>query len=1760
SLSGNLGFKKTGTDIIAVGSDVTAALTAGSSVNVTLANADFGLKAGNGTTAFEMKNGSFSATIEGLAAIDATTVLVRYTNAATTVTANTILTVGSTSYTFTDPIAANTIAVEVTGFKANIADFVSLSGNLGFKKTGTDIIAVGSDVTAALTAGSSVNVTLANADFGLKAGNGTTAFEMKNGSFSATIEGLAAIDATTVLVRYTNAATTVTANTILTVGSTSYTFTEAIAANTVEFQISGFSATVFDFLWIEGDLAFKKSSLDSLTLADGSVVGTAGDGIDDVELMQVGAHIETAFAGINGPFESEEATPSALGFTLSNLNLALTILSPRAPPAPASATDLRTWTAVKADVGGASFVGIDGLTLSIASLSVDINQGGGTNNTVANTTAADFSVTPLSVTTGGENTITIDYSDETLQVETNVELDVFGFVQLDGSLAFKKATGNFVVTDGSTHASTALNNISYLEIGGHVNTAFAGVGSIGFNLTGVDFGILMVSDTNNTPANTADDVNYMSLKADVASAALVGIEGLTASVNTLSVIVNKTSSATAANKVLDFVNSAEGINTTDTDAASIEITTGPATDPVTIDIDGDEGALLQVTTNIELDVFGFVQLDGSLAFKKATGNFVVTDGTTHVSAALNNVSYLEVGAHVDTAFAGFNGGTDSAMGLSLTGVDFGILLINEQGVATPRNWMSLQATVANASIVGIPGLTLSVDTFGLQVNQAAADGSLINFATQNEDISIGPDKSVTLDMDSADGELIQASGSIEIELAGFFKVAGDFAFVSSSTTVRLSDGSSVDVDLLTIGANSVDAFTGVNGGTADAIGFDLTDADFALALMTDSQNPARKWMALKSEVGSVAFVGIDGLTVAADTLTIEINRNLGTAGSPIPQDSELTATTLRLETDITTGTLIFELDGETAEVAIDSADTNSMLQSAMISALEGFTSVGAGNVQVSGTRADGFTITFINELLGQDRSGLLVRAVSPEVATAVIEKVAGASAQDEVELTPVSVNTSLRLDTDIEVGALTFTLRGETRKLTVSSGTSDATLAGNLTTVLAGFISIGAGNVQVSGTRVGGFTIEFINDLAGEDFSDLQLSVQTPGVEASVSTLVEGEEKVTGTTTTGAYVREKQVISFSNGFRSTNTRYELEFNGLKTGLLDFSVNSPTYNRAILQAGLESLTTIKKGNVRVEFDQSSTSAAPRYFVYFIGKLAYQNVPQIVVVSSSNVTVVVGTSVEGQGATTTQTTEAVSAEQQVNVKSELEGSFTLSLLYDGSTYTTSALAFNASASAVQNALNTAISAIGGAAVTVSSTATGVWRVVFGGSLSGKAIEPLAIETTTASVSGSLVVVQRGLTRVDGSTVTTPAVNEVQRVRVEAEIAGSFTLSLTHDATTYTTDAISFIATAAEVQAALASAFAGLADAGFSVTGVGMGIWDIAFSGSLGGEDLQLFEIAAAPEVASASLAIENRGETIARPDIVSDPDPSLVVDFGVQSLDVKTGPDSVMMLTMDGMEGDLIRASGNMTIDLFGFFMIEGGFAFEKSSETVTLADGTEVDTNMLTVGGGGLDAFAGLNGGSENALGLSLEEVDFAIALFTSKADATRKWTVLHATANTIELVGIDGLVASSTSLEVNINQAGAGYDVIDFAASSLEVLTGPGTSLTIDIDGSMGTLIEASGEISLDVYGFVLAQGAFKVVKRNVDVDVNGDGYRDPTDLANAGSPDLNDAEMLAFAFTGVDLFVGVGGKFNDARTEIDTADAIGFSVAGAGLELAIVK
>jgi hypothetical protein len=213
TLSGDLGLSKTGDattgELVAVGQNINAALTAGSAAFAKLNNASFGLKTSAGKTAFELKNGSFEAAIDGLADLKADSVLVQYTSAGNAVAANTALSAGGLNYTFAEAITANTKAFALKGFSANVADFVTLSGDLGLSKTGDattgELVAVGQNINAALTAGSAAYARLNNASFGLKTSAGKTAFELKNGSFEAGIDGLADLKADSVLVQYTSA-------------------------------------------------------------------------------------------------------------------------------------------------------------------------------------------------------------------------------------------------------------------------------------------------------------------------------------------------------------------------------------------------------------------------------------------------------------------------------------------------------------------------------------------------------------------------------------------------------------------------------------------------------------------------------------------------------------------------------------------------------------------------------------------------------------------------------------------------------------------------------------------------------------------------------------------------------------------------------------------------------------------------------------------------------------------------------------------------------------------------------------------------------------------------------------------------------------------------------------------------------------------------------------------------------------------------------------------------------------------------------------------------------------------------------------------------------------------------------------------------------------------------------------------------------------------------------------------------------------------
>ena len=132
------------------------------------------------------------------------------------------------------------------------------------------------------------------------------------------------------------------------------------------------------------------------------------------------------------------------------------------------------------------------------------------------------------------------------------------------------------------------------------------------------------------------------------------------------------------------------------------------------------------------------------------------------------------------------------------------------------------------------------------------------------------------------------------------------------------------------------------------------------------------------------------------------------------------------------------------------------------------------------------------------------------------------------------------------------------------------------------------------------------------------------------------------------------------------------------------------------------------------------------------------------------------------------------------------------------------------------------------------------------------------------------------------------------------------------------------------------------------------------------------------------------------------------------------------------------------------------------------DDTTVETNALLIGGSQVNAFVGINGGSDNAIGLSLENAEFGLALLASKADASRTWTSFQATASSLSFVGIDGITAAASEIHVSINQAGRANDkVVSYATgkTDLSVVTSSSTSLSFDMDGAEGEILVRAGQV-----------------------------------------------------------------------------------------------
>ncbi|MFM7568170.1 MAG: hypothetical protein ACKO8O_05670, partial [Betaproteobacteria bacterium] len=306
------------------------------------------------------------------------------------------------------------------------------------------------------------------------------------------------------------------------------------------------------------------------------------------------------------------------------------------------------------------------------------------------------------------------------------------------------------------------------------------------------------------------------------------------------------------------------------------------------------------TGGVELQLGGFVAAGGTMAIEKSSSTLTLADGSTA------EADILTIGGANLHLFAGINGPYRSdtnddglinlddevnpdALGVSAVGGEFGLVLgfertLGEAGASgsvnlnAGRTWVALEARVAEAALVGVPTITATGRDLEVAVNLVRnitpgtlANQQVVDFSASPFTVATGYRSTTQLSLDGARGESFRASGDFELEVGGFVQARGTLALEKYSSNVQLADGTRMTADTLSVGGSRLNAFAGIGGGyftdsngdgvidgldspNADARGFVLQDAEFALALMAPSKDADTLFTAEAGAIGVYDFV------------------------------------------------------------------------------------------------------------------------------------------------------------------------------------------------------------------------------------------------------------------------------------------------------------------------------------------------------------------------------------------------------------------------------------------------------------------------------------------------------------------------------------------------------------------------------------------------------------------------------------------------------------------------------------------------------------------------------------------------------------------------------------------------------------------------------------------------------------------------------------------------------------------------------------------
>ncbi|MFC1891296.1 beta strand repeat-containing protein, partial [Thermodesulfobacteriota bacterium] len=490
--------------------------------------------------------------------------------------------------------------------------------------------------------------------------------------------------------------------------------------------------------------------------------------------------------------------------------------------------DQRTWLSLKASVGLAEFVGVEGMTLRAEDLMVAINQSGGSALPVIgpplpdptpgappvnlNPTVADYEAIPLNVKTGpGEDDIvTLDFAGsngELLEASGSVTIDMFGFFHVSGNFAFTKKTESVLLYDTVTkQAHNDETTVDVLTVGASNVNAFAGVnGPYWTDMDGSgdiswvdENGVPKVNDLDGDGIVDPDETAELSESAVGLSLENVNFALAMMSPKTLPEDYTPPNLPNANVTIIS-----DGV---DNDLKFTATTPGSTFNNVTVEyVEGDKAGAVYDSNAKKLTitfVSGFTKASDIISLIAVVPEFTATVAEGSGNGVISSVA---------SASTATTGGTTS-----------GIPKDN-------RKWIALKASVGGVEFVGIEGLTVRADDLMVAISQSTGqiDGAPIYYNTASVDFATTPitvktssneADNVIFDYPGHIGNLLEASGRVTLNVFGFFHVSGNFAFVKKTEKIKLYDtvtgqlsNVETEVDLLTVGVSQVNAFAGVNG-------------------------------------------------------------------------------------------------------------------------------------------------------------------------------------------------------------------------------------------------------------------------------------------------------------------------------------------------------------------------------------------------------------------------------------------------------------------------------------------------------------------------------------------------------------------------------------------------------------------------------------------------------------------------------------------------------------------------------------------------------------------------------------------------------------------------------------------------------------------------------------------------------------------------------------------------------------------------------------